>query len=588
MAGALCFLLWNSWKNRLALRFKRLRQPRYFIGLLVGLSYAYFYVFKVLLGHRTYGGQGLSTMASTSPETHGFAVSLGALMFFLYVVLAWIFPHDRAALVFTEAEVAFLFPAPVTRRTLIRFKLLKSQLALLFTTLLFTVIFGRWRSTGSVWTRLLGWWVILSTMNLHTLGCSFARTMLLDRGISNWRRRVILLALLAALGGGVGLWAWHTLPPPPPLGAINNLADIQRYGQSVLDTGALHYLLYPFRVVVRPYLAPNGAEFLKALGPALILMGLHYLWVVRSDVAFEEASLEMSRRVAERRAAIRAGKRQPGAGKRKRKRPPFKLNPTGIPVIAFLWKNLICAGQAFTLRLWLALIWGALVGGMIVGNSPDGFSLSLMLGFMALLFLGMSFLMGPQLARQDFRMDLPMADLIKTYPLPSWQVALGELLAPLAILTGVQWCLIALVVPMIPRFGNTSVPLDFRLAVGAGLAIVAPAFDFVSLLIPNAAVLLFPGWFQTGPHAPQGIEATGQRLIFALGQLLALILALAPAAIIWFLVWLAGKWLGAPELFIPLASAAAAVVMIIEGVFGVFILGTLFARFDVSSESAPG
>jgi hypothetical protein len=33
------------------------------------------------------------------------------------VLLAWMIPHERAALTFTEAEVAFLFPAPVTRRT---------------------------------------------------------------------------------------------------------------------------------------------------------------------------------------------------------------------------------------------------------------------------------------------------------------------------------------------------------------------------------------------------------------------------------------------------------------------------------------
>ena len=63
----------------------------------------------------------------------------GALALFVIVLLAWIIPHERAALTFTEAEVAFLFPAPVTRRTLIHFKLLRSQLGIFFTTLLLTL-----------------------------------------------------------------------------------------------------------------------------------------------------------------------------------------------------------------------------------------------------------------------------------------------------------------------------------------------------------------------------------------------------------------------------------------------------------------
>ena len=58
-------------------------------------------------------------------------------------MLAWIIPHQRAALTFTEAEVAFLFPAPISRRALIHFKLLRSQTAILFTTLLLTLVTNR-------------------------------------------------------------------------------------------------------------------------------------------------------------------------------------------------------------------------------------------------------------------------------------------------------------------------------------------------------------------------------------------------------------------------------------------------------------
>ena len=52
------------------------------------------------------------------------------LLLLVIVVGSWILPNSRAALQFTEAEVAFLFPAPVSRRKLIHFKLLRSQIAM--------------------------------------------------------------------------------------------------------------------------------------------------------------------------------------------------------------------------------------------------------------------------------------------------------------------------------------------------------------------------------------------------------------------------------------------------------------------------
>jgi hypothetical protein len=108
------------------------------------------------------------------------------------------------------------------------------------------------------------------------------------------------------------------------------------------------------------------------------------------------------------------------------------------------------------------------------------------------------------------------------------------------------------------------------------------------LLIPNAAVLLFPAWFQAGKDAPQGIEATGQRLIFALGQFLAFALALLPAGVVFAVVFLViAQFFGAPLLAVPVASLAATVVLVIEAAAGLFLLGKLFERFDLSAEPTP-
>jgi hypothetical protein len=112
-----------------------------------------------------------------------------------------------------------------------------------------------------------------------------------------------------------------------------------------------------------------------------------------------------------------------------------------------------------------------------------------------------------------------------------------------------------------------------------------PVLDFLLLLIPNAAVVLFPSWIQTGKDSARGIEATGQRLIFALGQVLVLVLALMPAALAFAAVFfLLLKLTLAPAAVVPFASLAAAIVVAVEAGFGVMLLGTLFDRFDVTEE----
>ena len=82
----------------------------------------------------------------------------------------------------------------------------------------------------------------------------------------------------------------------------------------------------------------------------MLPLALHYIWVIRSDVAFEEPSVEASQKLAEKTAAARAGNWQAAGKKFKRKRPPFKLRPSGPPLMALVWKYLINAGSGFTAR----------------------------------------------------------------------------------------------------------------------------------------------------------------------------------------------------------------------------------------------
>ena len=579
MISALLYLQYHTVKNRLLMRFKRLKQPKYLIGAIVGGLYFYFYFFHWLFS-RT--GRPPMAASAATPGDPVLGESIGALALLAFALLAWVVPHKRAALAFTEAEVAFLFPAPVTRRGLIHFKLLRSQFAILLTTLFLTLVSFRF-SHGRVLTHVAGWWLILSTLNLHTLGASFVLTMLLDRGVSNWKRRVAVLALVLAALGVVGTWAVREIPGLTSA-SLENLDSIKGYAKQVLVSGPLPYLLFPFRLVVRPYLAADWLAFWVALGPALLLMAVHYWWVMRSDVAFEEASVEASKTLAEKVAAMRTGNWRTAGRKLKVRRAPFVLRSAGPPLMALLWKNLISAGGAFTARAWISVLI-IVIGlsaafGSAGGASNWRFIVAMIAGSIATWML----LFGPQIMRQDFRQDLPNADVLKVFPLSGWQIALGEILAPTVILTGVQWLLLIVAAVCGASVAHGKISAALVLALGAGAGVMLPMLNLLSLLIPNAAVLLFPAWFQTSKEGPHGIEATGQRIIFALGQFLAFIVALIPAAAVFAGFFFLVKFVSGVVLAVPVAALAATLVLAVEAGLGVMLLGWLFERFDLSTE----
>jgi hypothetical protein len=578
IVGTLLYYQRHWWYNRLLTRIRRLRKPKYLFGAIVGGLYFYWYIFRAL-GR---GGQGVLF----SPEHQDLVQAIAALVLLIIVLLAWIVPHSRAALSFTEAEVAFLFPAPIGRKTLIHFKLLKSQTVILFSAI-FMMIIGRSWGGGNPVIRALGWWVVFATLNLHSLGSSFARTRLMDRGLSNWQRRTLVLGTVGLMVAGIVIWTRYAVPPPPPL--VQGTTDsgwLWHYADEIAHSGPLPYVLFPFRLVVAPSFAPNAGQFLLALGPALALMGLLYWWVIRSDVAFEEASVDLSRRTAERVAAVRSGNWRAASKPKKPGRSPFQLRPTGLPAVALLWKNLTSAGRLVTTRAWLLLLWFVIFAGALLhGLTREAGGAGAVLALLALTVAGMSLFWGPQMLRNDLRQDLPATDVLKMFPMPGWQVVLGEVLAPAAILAAVQWLLLLAALILFPNnFQGQTSTLGQRAGFAMAAAIVLPSVDLIALLIPNAAVLFFPAWFHLGKDGPRGFETTGQQLILMFGQLLALALSLLPAAALFTIVFLLTSHFAPVALGVLLGGVVAAALLLVEAGVAIRLLGVVFERFDLSEE----
>lgn len=576
MIQAFVFLITRSFVNRTKARLKRLKQPKYLVGALFGLLYLYGYFFRFLFG-------GARAPASAFAFDPLLLETIGLTILFLLMAGAWIFPHARSALVFSEAEVAFLFPAPISRRTLIHFKLLRSQMAILFTTILLTLITGRFFVGQHPWMRMLGWWVILSMLNLHVLGASFTRTLLLERGISNWLRRAIVLTLLAVLVVGTMMWARQTLPGPA-LDQLNTLDAWRDYLGQLLRTPPLRYLLFPFQLVLAPYFATRPLEFFKALLPALGLIAMHYFWVVRGNVAFEEASLDLSRRTAERIALVRQG-RGLNAPPTKAKTAPFRLRPLGFAPVAFLWKNLIQVQAIFRVRTIFFILLPIIITGVMIGrDAARSGSLLVVALVLTLMLFGWSLLLGAQMVRCDLRQDLNSMDVLKLFPLRGWQIVAGEVAAPVVILSVVQWLLLILLASLLLAAGTTAgwaqIPKTWILAA----ALLVPFWNALALLIPNATALLFPGWFQMRPDGPQGFEVAGQRLLLMFGQLIVISLTLLPAGLLFAVGFVPLQWAGAITLAPLVGAVGAALALACEIVLGVWLVGKLFDRFDLAAE----
>ncbi|MBL9189000.1 MAG: hypothetical protein JNK23_16065 [Opitutaceae bacterium] len=592
MIRALIYLRLTSARNWVLARLRRLRQPKYLIGAVVGCGYFYFFFFRGFARPappRNLNPQALQAIEAAQAQVPADWLpamsAVAALGLLAILTLMWIVPTQRAALGFTEAEIAFLFPAPVKRTALVHFRLLSAQLRSLVGALVLTlfthraVILG-----GNALTHAVGWWLVFSSLSLHYSGARFTLTQLAEKGVVLWRRRAVIGAAVIAVVA-VSLVRLPAGPKPSAPVVEAALRPLAELAIAVADTAPLAWLLAPVRLVVAPFLALDAMAFLKALFPALAVVGLHYLWVVRRAVAFEDAAVDYAQERAARTAAWRDG-RSRGATPAKGRAGPFRLPGTGRPEIAFLWKNLLSAWPYFTGRVWLGAAAVTVAGCIWLDQQTVIPELATGAAVPLVIFAGYVLVVGPQFARQDIRSDLAQADILKTYPLPGWQIILGELLTPAAILTGIMWLLLlAIAILLRPEAGAEGAHTLAVHATGAlALALLTPPLALLQLLVPNAAALVFPSWFQATRTRGGGPEVMGQRMIFFFAQLLTMIAALLPAAAVAAGTVLALHWLVGLAAALAIAALAGLAVLAGEVWCGVWWLGARFEKLDLSAE----
>lgn len=594
MLRALFYLRLTSGQNWLRSRIRRLREPKYFVGALAGVAYMWFFFFRHLVATSP-ARRSLASAGALTPDLQQLPllfimVPLG-LIAAIRIIVAWVTPERRPGLAFTEAEVAFLFPAPMTRRMLVNFKLLSNQVTILFSSVILALIRSAAMNGGNLFMHAVGWWLILSTLSLHATGAAFTVARLIDGGVSRFRRQAMVIGVIALILGAAAYTIWRSAPPISPAEAANPWGVLQ-YGLRLGDVNPLHAIIWPLRLLLAPLFAADAREFFLTLGPALALLALHYVWVLRGEISFEESAIAHAEKRSRMVEAIQSGKsltqaRGLGQGSLQARRGPFPLRSAGgRPEIAFLWKNLLSTSSFFRPRTFFTAIVVIVVGTSWLRHGDSGLRAIVgPLGFFSLGLAAYILLLGPQFARQDLRGDLAHADILKTYPLRGWQVVLGELLTPTAILTASAWLFLLLgllLMDLLPARVRLPAP-DWSIVVA--LVVVLPVVCLLQMMVPNAATLLFPSWARNTRVRDRGIDVMGQRLIFVAAQVLVILCVLLPAAIIGLLVWFAAHWFVGFSAATVITTAVVLILLGLEACLGLWWLGYRFEIFDLSGET---
>ncbi len=565
MIGAFAYLIYTSTRNKLASQVKRVRNPRYAIALLLGLGYFWLVFFNpAARGSR-------EAVYPMVPATLG---ALLPVLVMLYVGWMWIFGADRSALAFTQAEVSMLFPAPVSRRGLIVYKLARAQSTILMTSVIWLLVF---RGGGMRADRAVGYWLFLSILSLHRLGVALIRTSQQDHGTRGIRRYWLPAVVFAAVAGVV---VYVLVGMRGEILNVESPGDLGRLLSTAFAAPPLSWALYPFRVAVGPMFSSSGDTW-SVVPPAVILLALHVWWVLRTEAAFEEAAAEASNAQAKRFEALRTRGVSGAVLQAGAKRRTLGLRPTGAPSVAIVWKNYLWLFRTSQHRTILGLpliICAAAV--VFAGRSEAAESVVLLFSSMMAV---MSLVFAPLTIRNDLRSELRRLPLIKTMPLRGSQIMLAEVASSASPAAIMQFLFVLAAMIGAGSISDDGVPLSLRIGAVLGAPIFLLGLNLANFTIHNGLALLFPAWVRLGETGVSGIEVMGQTMLTLLMTSAALVLLCVGPAI-----GAAGVWFLARG-YVPVAIAGAGVVAGLVLAFEAFlVIGALGGSLDRLEPSQVG
>jgi ABC-2 type transport system permease protein len=557
-------------KNKILQRVRRLREPRYLIGAIAGIAYFWFMFFRRSMGasHSSNGKLIMKTLA-VSPVV----ADCASLILLVLMITAWALPADSGGLEFSETEIAFLFPAPLRRRDILLYKIVRAQPQALFSALIMTVL-GWWRNG-----LFLGVWAAISVLGVYFTLVSLGRA----------RLRLMRVGFLARLAGVAAIvaglfWIGKSEVSAINFKALKNAPQVMNALSAPFHKPLIRTILFIPHLIASAAIPPSFATLAISV-PIVLTLGVGFFFIAAGlNVSFEEASIAASSKKAARQQRQR-GQRAGTFVMFRRAPAPFRLRETGPAETAVVWKNLIAlVRNSIAWVVIFAAMLAFMLGIALWSHDAVAYTaIGSLLIFMACFFP----LIGPNVFSNDLRLDMPRLEVLKSYPITGERLIAAEIAAPLLVISILEM-LFATSASIMAGMGDVNKVTKFVATpefIVAVLLLTIPVCA-VQLVIRNAIPVLFPAWAMRSKDEPRGFVMMGQRLVTLAGNIFVLGVALIPAGIVFVpSLFLAHKFFAGNPAFLGIAAMPAVAVLLGEAWIGIKLLGAQFEKLDISNES---
>jgi hypothetical protein len=558
---ALALLLWlrfRAWFRRIL---RNAGTVRGVIFLLVGVGFFVLIVGPPLALRLIGGGRG---MGPGSPELYQPATEhtrfVGSLLLFAYGLLTVLFAPAEQGISFTPAEVQFLFAGPFSRRQLLAYKLTGNALLALLYGVFLSLLLLRYAANPAA--AYLGLVVTLWFVQFFTTAVSLV-LQTIGAEAFNRRRKLLLVGVIALVVLGVGRLGQDALAEGP--GAVVARLEGNRVVQA---------LLTPTRWFVETATAAEldlafAAGMFRCLAIDAALLGVIFLL----DARYLEAAAAASERVYARLQRVRSGGAiAAGSG--------AATARFGVAMLPWLggagpvaWRQLTTALRSLRPLLVFLGIFSFLVLTPRLAWSNEGANSEKAGWLLASIVLGMTFAILTPLLTFDFRGDIDRMDVLKALPISPAGLALGQMLAPVLLLSAVQVALVALAQLF---WGGVEVLL-------VGVALFAVPLNFLSIGVENLLFLWFPT--RQVPATPGDFQLLGRQMLVMFSKFLVLAVVIGPALLAAGIAYGVASLLGGNELVAAVATAWLILTGLSAGI--VPLVAQAFRSFDVARDTPP-
>lgn len=474
-------------------------------------------------------------------------VALGIMSF---TILMLLIASRKSSIVFELCEIDLLFPAPFTNRELITYRLTKTCVPILITAL-FVSLFALIAQLNLV-AFFIGTVLALVFVFIGPPVCAVVTRI---PGM-----RIVIRALGVAMVIPVILAASHALNTV-------SLVDAQSIAKLVLEFKSypsIAVVMFPFEIFGRTIVATTIFPDLIIWGGLAFLIDAALFWfVVNYHGRHIEESFAMSEKIHSTRQCIRQGGSIFAVKAPKGRIKPIPELPRFAGAGPIVWRQIIALHRTSSVLVKLIGLQIVPIGIMIyvLGDTPD----EAIYAILPMVAIFMSFFL-PPMVRFDFRSDLAKMDYLKTLPVHSSMIALGQILVPALLISALQCPLIC-----------ATAILSGELWLLAIAFFLIPVVNFIIIAIDNAVFLVYP----TAQIAasPGDFRFMARMYLTMIIKLVVLGACLAPACLAAFLVhWLTGGNM-------PLTFLAAWLVVTPVAIGAVPVVAITFNRFDPSTDT---